>query len=55
MTWIWNLILLVVVAGAILLVLKVLRPRLRNRRRAAWERAGLLPEQVDPHRSEPED
>ncbi|GAB3578301.1 hypothetical protein [Calidifontibacter terrae] len=49
MHWLWNLIPLVLVGGAIWLVLKYLRPRLRANRYAAWEREGLLPDQVDPH------
>ncbi len=49
MHWLRNLIPLVVLAALIWGVLKYLRPKLRERRHAAWERDGLLPEQVDPY------
>lgn len=49
MDWLRNLIPLVIMAVVIWSALKYLRPRLRERRHAAWERDGLLPEQVDPH------
>lgn len=44
----WSaLLVLVLVGGAIYVVLRWLRPRLREQRHRAWEKAGLLPEQVD--------
>ncbi|BDZ58962.1 hypothetical protein GCM10025872_26190 [Barrientosiimonas endolithica] len=44
--WVGFLILLAV-GIVVFLVIKKLRPRLREQRYRAWEEAGLLPEQLD--------
>lgn len=44
-----NLIILIVVVAAIVIVLRWLRPKLREQRHRRWEEAGLLPHQVDPY------
>ena len=40
--------LLIVLAAVVLLIIWWARPRLREQRHKAWEKAGLLPEQLDP-------
>ena len=47
----WVGFLVVVAVGIVVfLVLRKLRPRLREQRYRKWEEAGLLPEQLDPDR-----
>ena len=50
-----RILLLVAMAAAIVLMLKVARPRLREQRHRSWEQAGLLPHQIDPHAPPPPD
>ncbi|WP_157508825.1 hypothetical protein [Luteipulveratus halotolerans] len=40
--------LLVVLAAVVLMIIWWARPRLREQRHKAWEKAGLLPEQLEP-------
>ena len=47
MKWV-NLIPLLIFTALIVGVIFVVRPRARRSRHAAWEKAGLLPHQVDP-------
>ena len=49
MTALVNLIILIVVVIGVVYVLRTLRPKLREQRLRRWEKAGLLPHQVDPH------
>lgn len=44
-----NLIPLLIFTALIVGVIFVVRPRARRSRHAAWEEAGLLPHQIDPH------
>ena len=48
MTW-SNVIPLLLFTAILILVLFVVRPMAKRKRHEAWERAGLLPHQVDPH------
>lgn len=34
---------------------KIIRPKLRDHRYRSWEKAGLLPHQVDPYAPRPDD
>lgn len=45
-----NLIILLVITALAFIGFKWIRPRLHEQRRAAWEKAGLLPEQLDPEK-----
>lgn len=49
MTALVNLIILIVVVIGVVYVLRTLRPKLRAQRLRRWEKAGLLPHQIDPH------
>lgn len=41
------LIILALLVAAVILAIRFLKPRLRERRHRAWEQAGLLPEQLE--------
>lgn len=43
------LIILALLVVGVFVAFRVLKPRLREQRHRAWERAGLLPEQLDRH------
>lgn len=49
MTALVNFIILIVVVIGVIYVLRTVRPKLREQRHRRWEKAGLLPHQVDPH------
>lgn len=49
MTW-GNILPLVLFTAVLVAVLVFAVPRARRNRHKAWEEAGLLPEQIDPHR-----
>ncbi|WP_446665290.1 hypothetical protein [Flexivirga sp. B27] len=55
MTALVNFIIVLAVAGAVILVLRYLRPKLREQRHRRWEEAGLLPHQVDPYAPRPDE
>ena len=44
-----KFVILIVVVAAVVLVVRVLRPKLHEQRMRRWEEAGLLPHQVDPY------
>lgn len=47
---IWkNLIPLLIALAIGWLILRYVKPLLRERRHRAWEEAGLMPHQIDPH------
>lgn len=52
------LIILALLVAAVVLAIRFLKPRLRESRHRAWEKAGLLPEQLeadDAHRRDEDD
>lgn len=49
MTTLVDILVLIVVVVAVIFVVRKLRPRLHARRMQEWEKAGLLPHQVDPY------
>lgn len=49
MTALVNLIILIVIVIGVIYVLRTVRPKLREQRHRRWEKAGLMPHQVDPY------
>lgn len=49
MTTFVRFIIVTIVVIGVIFALRTLRPRLREQRHRRWEKAGLLPHQVDPY------
>ncbi|MFC6707956.1 hypothetical protein [Flexivirga alba] len=49
MTALVKFIILTIVVIGVIVGLRTLRPKLREQRYRRWEKAGLLPHQVDPY------
>ena len=49
MTALVRFVILTVVVIGVFFALRTLRPKLREQRYRRWEKAGLLPHQVDPY------
>ncbi|MDE9367046.1 hypothetical protein PZ938_15625 [Luteipulveratus sp. YIM 133132] len=51
----FGFVVFVVLALGLFLLIRWVRPKVREQRHRAWESAGLLPEQVDPDRPRTEE
>lgn len=49
MTALVKFVILTIVVIGVIIGLRTLRPKLREQRHRRWEKAGLLPHQVDPY------